>query len=829
MNLNKYIGKALLPLCLLTVSLHVLAQGTTPETLQSMAAKFSSPGQEYGPHVWWQWMGPNFSKEGITKDLEAMKECGIGGATIFNLTSSVQESHFPIENNPWPSQTYRSDAYWNAMEHTMKEARRLGLKIGLHGTPGYSLTGGPWIDEERGMKALISSKTVVGGGRTVDTVLPRPELPEFTGYDSKYTKDYKPHKATAYWDEAVIAVRCGTGPTVNDVVDITGCMDTGGRLVWDAPDGEWAVYRYGYAPTMGHPHPVPDDIIGKVLEVDKMSREANLFHWQQLLEPLKEHLGAYFGDTFVYIWVDSYEAGYQNWTPDFRREFIRIKGYDPMPWIALYQFKNRKELEWHFSAYTSSKFKTEMPEFKVFLKDYDDVVNRLFIDNGWYTAKEILRQNGLKFYWEPYGGPFSNYEGAMIADIPVGEFWSSEPVIGKNPNTLRAAVDFNKRIVGAEALTGAPFFSRYNEDPAYLKHAVDGGYASGHNLFFLHHWVHQPFDDKYQPGMGMGWWGSHFGRFQTWYEPGKAFFTYMARCQMLLQQGSYVLSDQYMAHRRTPEADIFFVTNTGDEIRTTYSFPVTGRAPELWDPYRGTITASSRWRSEGENTLVDLDLGKDEAMIVVFPCVKGNYAVLPELRTVRRTEEPVEGAWDVALRPKLDRPFDRKFPSLADWSQSSDPQLKYFSGTAEYEKKVNIPARDLGPGKRVMLDLGELHDIAELEINGRKAGVLWSPPYDADITEYLKPGKNVITVLVTNNWANRLIGDEQFPADFEWGQDRGDEGHAMKSFPDWFLNDEPRPSQGRKTFNIWYYYRADSPLFPAGLLGPVKLIKEDVE
>lgn len=130
MNLNKYIGKALLSFGLLTVSLHVLAQGTTPETLQSMAAKFSSPGQEYGPHVWWQWMGPNFSKEGITKDLEAMKECGIGGATIFNLTSSVQESHFPMENNPWPLQTYRSDAYWDAMEHTMKEARRLGLKIG---------------------------------------------------------------------------------------------------------------------------------------------------------------------------------------------------------------------------------------------------------------------------------------------------------------------------------------------------------------------------------------------------------------------------------------------------------------------------------------------------------------------------------------------------------------------------------------------------------------------------------------------------------------------------------------------------------------------------
>jgi hypothetical protein len=50
----------------------------------------------------------------------------------------------------------------------------------------------------------------------------------------------------------------------------------------------------------------------------------------------------------------------------------------------------------------------------------------------------------------------------------------------------------------------------------------------------------------------------------------------------------------------------------------------------------------------------------------------------------------------------------------------------------------------------------------------------------------------------------------------------------MKVFPDWFLHNTQRPSQGRKTFNVWYYYRKDSPLYPAGLLGPVRLIKEDI-
>ena len=75
-------------------------------------------------------MGANFSKDGVTKDLEAMKAAGIGGATIFNLSSAVQESQAPTENLPWPDQTYRSPKYWEALRHAAAEADRLGLEIG---------------------------------------------------------------------------------------------------------------------------------------------------------------------------------------------------------------------------------------------------------------------------------------------------------------------------------------------------------------------------------------------------------------------------------------------------------------------------------------------------------------------------------------------------------------------------------------------------------------------------------------------------------------------------------------------------------------------------
>jgi hypothetical protein len=805
------------------------AQGYAPETLSSLARKFRSPGDGYRPHVWWHWLGSNFSKEGITKDLEAMKEAGIGGATIFNISSSVQESHFPMENNPWPEQTFRSEAYWDALKHTMKEAKRLGLKIGLHGTPGYSTTGGPWIPEERGMKAIVSSKATVQGGKVVDVALPKPSLPEFTGYDSYYTKDYTPWKATKYWDVAVMAVPEKPNVAVDDIVEVTSRMDSTGRLRWQAPEGSWQIYRYGYAPTMAHPHPLPDDIIGKAWEVDKMSREDNLYHWQQLLDPLKEHIGEHFGDSFTYIWVDSYEAGYQSWTRFFREKFIRVKGYDPVPWIALYQSKSKKELACKFSAWHSPKLESSLPELQPFIEDYDDVVNRLFMDEGFAVAKEMLHKYGLKLYWEPYWGPFSTYEGAMLADIPVDEFWTSQERIYVNASIMEAAVKFSKRIIAAEAFTGAPAVSRYEEDPAFLKRSADGGFASGKNLFFLHHWVHQPFDDKYQPGMGMGWWGTHFSRFQTWIKPAKAFFTYLARCQMLLQQGSYIPESAYLTHRRTPEADIFFVTNPDGKPQKTYSFPVKDRVPELWDAYRGAIRKTSKWRQQGDSIFVDLSLGKDESMFVVFPNANSaGYSVLPEVEALRETVTPVDGAWDVTFNPKLGKPFSRKLRTLVDWGKQSDEALKYFSGAAKYEKTIYVSAEDLGKNKLVHIDLGELQDIAELEVNGQNAGVLWFPPYKTDITSCLKPGKNQLTIYITNNWANRLIGDEQHPADFEWGTDRGNEGRAMKAFPEWFLKNQPRPSKGRKTFNVWYYYRKDSALHPAGLFGPVRLIKEDI-
>ena len=127
------------------------------------------------------------------------------------------------------------------------------------------------------------------------------------------------------------------------------------------------------------------------------------------------------------------------------------------------------------------------------------------------------------------------------------------------------------------------------------------------------------------------------------------------------------------------------------------------------------------------------------------------------------------------------------------------------------------------------LDLLRRHNvqvIADVTLNGRPLGVLWKAPYRVDVTDAVRPGSNTLVIDVTNLWINRMIGDEQLPEDSE----RKPNG-TLTRWPRWLVDDKPNP-EGRVTFATWRPWRADSPLQPSGLLGPVVLIpgyREDIK
>jgi hypothetical protein len=190
----------------------------------------------------------------------------------------------------------------------------------------------------------------------------------------------------------------------------------------------------------------------------------------------------------------------------------------------------------------------------------------------------------------------------------------------------------------------------------------------------------------------------------------------------------------------------------------------------------------------------------------------------------------IEGPWQVNFPTDLGAPLQIKLPKLISLHQHPDDGVKYFSGTATYTQTFTISAAALNTGKHVLLDLGRVEVIAELNVNGQDLGVLWKRPYRADITDVAKQGINKLEIKVTNLWPNRLIGDEQMPDSDKFAPGAGSggldslTGGAILQLPDWYINGKSKPVDGRIAFTTWKHYAKDSPLLESGLIGPVRLL-----
>ena len=182
--------------------------------------------------------------------------------------------------------------------------------------------------------------------------------------------------------------------------------------------------------------------------------------------------------------------------------------------------------------------------------------------------------------------------------------------------------------------------------------------------------------------------------------------------------------------------------------------------------------------------------------------------------------KPVEisGAWQVSFPPDFGAPPEVTLPELISLHKHSEPGVKYFSGTATYTKQVTLSPGAPSGERRLHLDLGWVHAVAQVRLNGKDLGLLWKPPFRVDITSDARRGDNKLEVLVTNQWVNRLIGDELLPPENEYGPDG-----AIKVIPQWFIEGKPKPPGGRTTFATWKHHTKDSPLLVSGLVGPVRL------
>jgi len=288
-------------------------------------------------------------------------------------------------------------------------------------------------------------------------------------------------------------------------------------------------------------------------------------------------------------------------------------------------------------------------------------------------------------------------------------------------------------------------------------------------------------------------------------------------------------------HRKLPEADIYFVANVQDRpIDMPVAFRTPGKAPQEWNPYNGEIHPLYEYDIQSDHTLVRLRLAPYESTILVFtpaaaPHVTNStfakvtsvdtnsiealaahngthYVAAPgdggRLVYVQWLPAPFEiaGKWSLVLEGNGFPRTEETLSHLGSWTD--DPATKYFSGTGRYTIAFELPSSYVAPDLQLQLSVGAVRNVADVEMNGSKVGVIWVRGQTLDVTFAVKAGRNEMTVRVTNTLINRVAGwtsAPSLPANLQalYGQGVND--------------DKP---QGRRLFGF-------SPLPRSGLLGPV--------
>ena len=639
----------------------LLARAAGPADLEALRQGFASPPASARPWVYWFWMDGNLSREGITADLEAMRAAGLGGVIIMEVDVGIPKGPVRFMSPEWRA----------LFKHVVREAERLGLQITLNAGPGWTGSGGPWVKPEQSMQHIVASAVETSGPQRYDAILPRPQRrPAFFG-DGALPEALEKAKNDYYRDVAVLAFPTPAGtnriadidekadyvrapfssqpgvkpflpapgqypslPTnalirAASVIDLTARLNPDGRLVWEVPEGNWTVLRFGRTSNGANTRPAPAPGLG--LECDKLDPAALDAHFEAFIGALLREIGPRLESTeagWNMLHIDSWEMGAQNWTGKFREEFQRRRGYDPLPYLPTVTGRVVESLE------VSERF----------LWDLRQTVQELILDNHARHLKELGHQHGFGLSIEPYDmTPCADMSLGAIADVPMGEFW----LYGFKTyfSVLEAASIAHtggQSIVAAEAFTSSDE-ERWQAYPASMKALGDWAFCAGVNRFAFHRYQHQPQIDR-RPGMTMGPYGVHWERTQTWWSMVSAYHAYLSRCQFLLRQGAAVADICYLVSEGAPQVFRPPASATRGEPPERLGYNFDGCAPE---------------------TLIERMSVRD-GELVLPDGMSYRVLVLPERETMtpsllRKVKELVAaGATVIGPQP-------RKSPSLADY------------------------------------------------------------------------------------------------------------------------------------------------------------------
>jgi hypothetical protein len=254
-------------------------------------------------------------------------------------------------------------------------------------------------------------------------------------------------------------------------------------------------------------------------------------------------------------------------------------------------------------------------------------------------------------------------------------------------------------------------------------------------------------------------------------------------------------------HRSTHYAEIFFVANRNDRPeKLNCTFRVTGRQPEIWDPVAVKMRKAAAYREVEGRTELPLDFAANQSFFIIFRkpgkfvniknegSSKQNF---PQLNPIQE----LNGPWAVHFDPEWGGPASIEFTKLVDWITRPEEGIKYYSGTAIYKKIFDVNKGNIGVSQ-LFIDLGVVKDVAEVRLNGKNLGIIWTSPWQVEVSNIIKKTGNVLEVTIVNQWPNRVIGDDLLPKN---------EKHYTQTNVTMFVKNKP--------------------LQPSGLLGPVTILE----
>lgn len=516
-----------MPICIKNLPTLLILLGSLffnlPAYSQDMA-QFKRPADNFRPKVLWQWMGGLISKEGIKKDLQAMADQGIGGVMIMQMPD---QEPYPLT---WSFRDYPgkvkvlSDEWFALVNFAIGEADKLGLSVKMFLTPGWNYAGGPWVTVDKSMKQLSISKTILKSGESV--VLKKAPTRSIWWTTPEWHKDYsrKPEFIHDYYKDIVVLAtphaEAGKIISQQEIIDISTKMQADGTLKWKAPKGEWDIWRIALVSANALNHPAPIETIGQ--ESDRMDPEAIKLVFDGMIGRINREAKAKGYKSFVGFETDSYESGYQDFSLDFAQEFKKRRGYDCTTWLPAW--KDR-------SLVIGSKLQTER-----FHYDMKMVISALQSERFYGTLKQLGIENQLEWALQPYFTIDLDWRSISGLAQAGSEFWvKDKPII--DGTAAETSVLYGQNVVWAEAFTAEPYESAWRNDPRTMKPVADYAFSKGINDLYMHGFPLNPFSDKYQPGLMMGYWGTNLGRYVTWWPYSLHWHRYLARCAYMLQQG----------------------------------------------------------------------------------------------------------------------------------------------------------------------------------------------------------------------------------------------------------------------------------------------------